>query len=190
MTELKPLSPETNYFRYLLEAETLNVNPADLTRRFHQASLAVHPDRFTTRGAEQQGYSVDHAEYLNQAYKTLKDPLARARYFLSLHGKDEPADKRVPVALAEQYFEMQELVADAESGSEDEREEILGQVAALSGQLQEAREALEKRLQQAFESWDAGGGDRDSLLTEMATILYDHRYASSMLADIHSKFQR
>lgn len=188
MTTLAPLPNDTNYFRYLLGTESLNIALPDLQRKFHMASLAVHPDRFTTKGADQQALSVEHAEYLNQAYKTLKDPLERARYFLTLHGVAEPADKRVPVDLAEQYFELQELVADAATGSEDEREEIRGQVAGLKGQLVEAREALEARLLQAFEAWDAS--QSDALLQEMATILYDHRYASSMLADIQSKFQR
>lgn len=189
MTTLAPLPKDTDYFRYLLGAEKLNVDLSELQRKFHQASLAVHPDRFTTQGAEQQALSVEHAEFLNQAYKTLRDPLERARYFLSLHGHAEPADKRVPVDLAEQYFELQELVADAATGTEDEREELLGQVAALKGQLLEAREGLEARLQQAFEAWDAGG-DQQALLDQIATLLYDHRYASSMLADIQSKFQR
>jgi molecular chaperone HscB len=182
-SELQPIPPGTDYFTYMLGEERLAIDTPDLTRRFHEASKRVHPDRFGTKGPDQQALSVEHAEFLNRAYRTLRDPLARARYVLERHGVEEPA-KRVPVALAEDYFELQELAMEASSGDPEVRERL----AEITTHLDEAHAAHMARLDDLFRAYDAPGADRPALLAAMAGLLNDDNYARSMRRDITEKF--
>lgn len=175
---LDPLPPHTTYFDYLLGAERLAVEPAELIRRFHQASLRVHPDRFATAGPEAQALSAEHAEFLNQAYRTLRDPVERARYFLTLHPAASPGH-RVPVVLAEAVFELQEL-------EEASPEEARGRASELRAEVAGHEQTLLAGLQATFSEWDAQPtvAARDRI----AALLHDLSYARAMLRDIQARF--
>jgi molecular chaperone HscB len=183
---LSPIPAGTDYFVYLLGAEKLAIDTADLTRRFHQASKQVHPDRFTTKGPEQQALSVEHAEFLNRAYRTLRDPLERARYVLTRHGVEE-SGKRVPVELAEEYFELQELAMETAGGELDP--EVRDRLAEIKANLDAAHRANMSRLDELFAAYDgAAPGDRPAVLQRMAALINDDNYARSMRRDITDKF--
>lgn len=182
-TGLAPIPDGTDYFTYLLGEEKLAIDLADLSKRFHAASRQVHPDRFTTKGPEQQALSVAHAEFLNRAYRTLRDPLDRARYALEKHGVEEAA-KRVPVALAEEYFELQELAMEADAGDAEVRERL----AEIKVNLDEAHQANLTRLEGLFKAYDEKPQERGALLAQMAALLNDDNYARSMRRDISEKF--
>lgn len=62
------------------------VDAAELDRRYFAAQRLLHPDRFATRTARERAISQGQAVALNEAYETLKDPLARASYLLNLRG--------------------------------------------------------------------------------------------------------
>jgi molecular chaperone HscB len=184
-SELAPILPNTDYFTYLLGEERLVIEPGDLTRRFHEASKRVHPDRFTLKGPAQQALSVEHAEFLNRAYRTLRDPLSRARYVLERHGVEE-SGKRVPVELAEEYFELQELAMEALGGEPDP--EVQTRLQEIKAHLDEAHAANMAKLEGLFREYDAVGGDRPAVLARMAALINDDNYARSMRRDITEKF--
>lgn len=48
----------------------------------------VHPDRFANAEEPEKLRAVQLSSYLNEAYETLKSPLRRAAYLLSLRGID------------------------------------------------------------------------------------------------------
>lgn len=62
------------------------VDTAELDRRYFALQRQLHPDRFATRTARERAISQSQAVALNEAYETLKDPLARATYLLGLYG--------------------------------------------------------------------------------------------------------
>ncbi|MFN3428840.1 MAG: hypothetical protein ACK46X_02685 [Candidatus Sericytochromatia bacterium] len=184
-SSLSPIPAGTDYFVYLLGEEKLAIDAAELTRLFHQASKQVHPDRFTTKGPEQQALSVEHAEFLNRAYRTLRDPLDRARYLLARYGVEETS-KRVPVELAEEYFELQELALDALGDELDA--EVRDRLAEIKASLDAAHSANMIRLDELFRVYDAASGDRPAVLQRMAALINDDNYARSMRRDITDKF--
>jgi len=103
-----------------------DLDAAELDRRYFALQRQLHPDRFATRTARERAISQSQAVALNEAYETLKDPLARAEYMLRLNGVAVNPDGcntvRDPTLLMEQ---MERREALAEAGSADAIEAII-----------------------------------------------------------------
>src|SRR3990172_833609 len=84
---VQPIAPGIDLFAVLGLPRRLAVDVDDLERRYHAASRDVHPDRYQTAGAQELELSVAASAAANRAYRTLKDPVARGRYWLELHGR-------------------------------------------------------------------------------------------------------
>src|SRR5262249_40361210 len=82
----QPLAAGVDLFAVLGLRRRLVVDPDDLERRYHEASRAVHPDRHQTAGERDRTFSLAASAAVNRAYRTLRDPIARGRYWLELHG--------------------------------------------------------------------------------------------------------
>ena len=105
----RALAPD--YFAFFGIKRRLGLNLADLDKRFYEVSWTLHPDRFTTAAPEDRLASVERMTFLNEGYRTLKDPFARRRYFLELAGISR-SGRAVPSALAELWFEVQESMSE------------------------------------------------------------------------------
>ena len=94
------------------------VDVAELDRRYFAAQRQLHPDRFATRTARERAISQSQAVELNDAYETLKDPLARATYLLGLKGIAANPDGchtvNDPTLLTEQ-MERREALLEADT---------------------------------------------------------------------------
>ena len=86
------------------------------------------------RAAEEQAWSLRQSSLLNDAYRTLKEPVARTAYLLKLEGvriEDENSEtrdmqtkqNRVPADLLEEVFELnmqlEEMRANLKMGEDD-----------------------------------------------------------------------
>ena len=63
-------------------APKLALDPEELKKRFYERSRQWHPDRFSRASAAEQQKSLEMTSVLNDAFRTLRDPVARAEYFL------------------------------------------------------------------------------------------------------------
>ena len=70
----------------------LDLKPATLDRAYFTAQRQWHPDRFVGRPPEERAKASTEAAGLNDAYRTLKDPLSRAVYLAGLNGVELPGD--------------------------------------------------------------------------------------------------
>lgn len=94
------------------------VNTQHLKREFLQLQARAHPDRHTgPNKAKAEGTSA----LINEAYKTLQDPLRRAQYLLSLRGIDVAEDERLKVDDPELLMEVLE-VREAIEAAQEEKE--------------------------------------------------------------------
>lgn len=96
------------------------IDVAELDRRYREVQAQVHPDRFTQADNTQRRLSMQWATRANEAYQTLKKPLARAKYVLELAGVDLQAESNTAMApefLMEQ-MEWREAVMEARMGGE------------------------------------------------------------------------
>src|SRR5258708_13923077 len=70
----------------------LELEPAALDRAYFGLQRQWHPDRFVARPPDEGARASTEAAALNDAYRTLKDPLSRAVYFAGLKGVELPGD--------------------------------------------------------------------------------------------------
>ena len=83
-----------DHFARLGLPAALELEPAALDRAYFARQRQTHPDRFASRPAGERARASSEAAALNDAYRTLKDPLARAVYLAHLKGVDLPGDGR------------------------------------------------------------------------------------------------
>src|SRR5580692_2864134 len=116
-TKIQP-PPESDYFQLLGLQRGFQVDLDALEREFHRLSRKVHPDRFARAGENERQWSLADTALLNDAYRTLKDPIYRTEYLLKLEGaeigeehagkdrKGQADPSRVPADLLEEVFEL------------------------------------------------------------------------------------
>ena len=151
----------------------LNLEPAELEQRFHAKSRQLHPDRFARASAAEQQASLDASSILNDAYRTLRDPLRRAEYVLKASGFNigEQGNKDVPPDLLEEVFELN--MALEEAGHEDE-------IAAARERFIQLRDAIDAQLPRLFAAHDAAP-DR-AILEELRGLLNRRRYIANLIS--------
>src|SRR6266568_6794280 len=74
------------YFSIFSLPPHLVIDTPALEKSFYALSRRLHPDRFAARPAEEQAAALAESSRLNDAYRTLKDPIARTEYLLKLEG--------------------------------------------------------------------------------------------------------
>ena len=77
-----------NHFELFNLPVQFALNSADLQQRYRQLQQTLHPDRFANASERDRLLAVQRSAQLNDAYTTLREPLARAEYLLHLHGID------------------------------------------------------------------------------------------------------
>jgi molecular chaperone HscB len=127
-----------NYFALFDLPEHYALDTADLAERYRELQRVVHPDRFANASEQERRLAVQGASHINQAFETLKQPLARARYMLSLRGIDLDAQQETTsdaLFLMEQ-MELREQLAEARS--QDDPFAVIDRVAARLGEQRRA----------------------------------------------------
>ncbi len=77
-----------NYFQLFDLSESFDLDVDILTAKYRELQIEMHPDKFAAAEEQEKLRAVQMTSYLNEAYTTLKAPLKRAAYLLSLHGLD------------------------------------------------------------------------------------------------------
>src|SRR5271169_1244136 len=119
-----------DYFAFFGLPYKLNLDAAQLERDFYALSRKLHPDINARADSHEQEWSLEKTSQLNDAYRTLKDPISRTEYLLRLQG----------VQLEEQSKAATE--AARESGTAKKQvvpPELLEEVFELNMQLEELR---------------------------------------------------
>src|SRR6266852_3062646 len=101
-----------DFFSFLGLPRKLNLDMADFEQRYRALSRQFHPDYFYNATPAERRASLENSSYLNDAYRTLRQPIARVEYLLQLEGLaargPEEASKQVPAALLEEVFALNE----------------------------------------------------------------------------------
>ena len=131
------------------------VDPARLEHGYRELQSQVHPDRFAAATDAEKRVAMQWATRANEAYRTLRDPLERARYLLHLKGYDtgEESNTAMPPDFLMQQMEWREAVAEAR-GAHDARG-----LHKLHTDLTHARTDMMRLLERALDSdanFDAG----------------------------------
>lgn len=137
-----------------------------LDSRYLALQVETHPDRFATASDAERRRALQWATHINEAYQTLKKPLARARYLLALLGgeSDFARDTSLPMDFLVAQMELRESVADAARAGRSEeldglRDDLLRQRRAhyeeLAGMLARAAQDEAQRADALAQAADA-----------------------------------
>jgi molecular chaperone HscB len=95
---------------YALESEALD-------RSYREIQSRVHPDRFAHAGDAERRASLQWTTRVNEAYRTLKDPVQRAKHLLELKGVDVAFETNtaMPGDFLAQQMELRESLEEAKN---------------------------------------------------------------------------
>ncbi len=91
--KIQPTPLRVDYFQHLGLSRHLAIDLQELERRFHELSRKFHPDFFQRSSEREKAISLENSALLNTAYRTLRDPILRVEYLISL---EEGAVKDIP----------------------------------------------------------------------------------------------
>ncbi|MTH45852.1 co-chaperone HscB [Intestinirhabdus alba] len=106
--------------RYPLDTQALSLRFQDLQRQYH-------PDKFASGTQAEQLAAVQQSATINQAWQTLRHPLTRAEYLLSLHGFDLASEQHTvrDTAFLMEQLTLREELDDIEQAKDEARLESL-----------------------------------------------------------------
>lgn len=213
--KVQPPAP-VDYFSFFGLPPKLNLDVAALEKDFYDLSRKLHPDLSARASGQEQQWSLEQSSLLNDAYRTLRDPIKRTQYLLRLEGVEleeqsksateqaratgEVKKQIVPPGLLEEVFELnmqlEELSMNAKMGEDDPVlvEEISKHKLALEAKY----EALLKELQSYWKEWDssidrcpAGGGtgERKEIVRKMVDVLNRRNYIRNLVRDVNAALE-
>jgi len=175
-----------DYFEVFGLPRVLGIDLRALEKTFHELSRKYHPDYFSTASAAEKTQAVRMTALLNDAYRTLRQPVRRVEYLLSLYGLKSDGSK-VPQSLLMEVFEINERLEEVKAGAASTQE-----VDSLRAQIREKRERFDTEMQQASQVWDElvkGGEPQDVLkkqLMKLAEILSESSYIRNLESELEN----
>ena len=195
--------PGGDFFQVFDLPRGFEIDLAALEHEFHRLSRKVHPDRFARAGENERQWSLADTALLNDAYRTLKDPLYRTEYLLKLegaeigeefaaaNGKDRPIGEngpsRVPADLLEEVFDLNMQLEEMRMARKmgEENPELQASLSAAKEKFSGLLEAVDRDLRAQWQAWDAGDSTaRKAAQKKMVAMLDRRRYLSNLLRDV------
>jgi molecular chaperone HscB len=175
-----------DYFEVFRLPKILGLDLEALEKTFHELSRKYHPDYFSTGSAAEKTQAVRMTALVNDAYRTLRHPVRRVEYLLSLFGFKADGSK-VPQSLLMEVFEINEQLEEVKAGRAS-----IEEVDSLRAQIKEKRERFDAELQQAAVEWDeliqdgATDDKQKAQLAKLAEILSESSYIRNLERDLES----
>jgi molecular chaperone HscB len=139
-----------NHFELFALPMHYRIDAAALEHAYRALQRDVHPDRHAAAGDAQKRLALQASARANEAYRTLRDPVARAEYLLAQNGVDATAetDSGLPVAFLTRQLERREA-ADEASEAHDEPA-----LAALASGVADDAASLRSDVERALDAGD------------------------------------
>ncbi len=212
--KVQPPAP-VDYFTFFGLPPKLNLDVAALEKDFYELSRRLHPDLNATAGSEEQQWSLEQSSMLNDAYRTLRDPIKRTEYLLHLEGvaleeqsksateqaraTGEMKKQIVPADLLEEVFELnlelEELRMNRKMGEDDPA--LVAEIGKQKLALESKHEALLDELRKSWAAWDslidrsqAGSAEERAQVTgKMVDVLNRRNYIRNLVRDVNAALE-
>jgi molecular chaperone HscB len=197
----------TDYFAFFGLPRRFQLDTPALEKEFYRLSRKFHPDLYARAGADEQRWSLEQSSVLNDAWRTLRDPLRRTEYLLGLAGirleeqsrdaSDKAAESGtakqqvVPPDLLEEVFELnmqlEEMRMARASGADDP--ETRGSLEAAKQNFDTQMKSAERDLQRLWSEWDdaaetGDGNTQQAAQQKMVDLLNRRSYIRNLLRDV------
>jgi molecular chaperone HscB len=192
-TKILSLARHGDYFAFVGLPRRLKIDAAELERRFRALSRQFHPDFFYNATPGERRASLERSSYLNDAYRTLRDPIARLEYLLQMEGLAPrgPADaaRQVPPALLEEVFALNEELDEVrEARASGAPAEVWQRRLARAREPIEAKRLEhEAHLEELSVRWDEladGDAGRRAVLEALRDRMLERNYITNLLGGI------
>src|SRR5947209_3736329 len=177
-------SSKSNFFEFFGVERKLTLDEQALQKRFYELSRQWHPDRFSRKSQEEQAEALEATAIVNDGYRTLRDPVARAEYLLEQEGFPigEQRSKDVPPELLEEVFELNMMLDELKGGDEDAR----SQLESAREHFLKLRAGVDGELIVLFSKYDASDAQSETAkqaLHEIRGVLNRRRYVENLIRD-------
>ena len=194
--KIQTVAEGSDHFTFFGLPRKLRIDEAGLEKSFYSLSRQFHPDYFMNASEAERQASMERSSKLNDAYRILRDRIARITYLLTLEGYKE-AEKKAPPDLLEEVFEMnmqvEELKAAKKVGDEDEVADARSSLEEALAGLRQRLRGIDDRLVALCEDWDSAldrSADADkkrSLLDRMSELLSHRSYIRHLVHSIQEE---
>jgi molecular chaperone HscB len=197
----------TDFFTLFDLPRHLHIDLAALEKAFYAQSRRLHPDRFASRPVEEQEAALAASSQLNDAYRTLRSPIARTEYLLSLEGiqleeqsraatdaaKATGTEKKqvAPPDLLEEAFELnmalEEMRMDPDPNTRRDLEAAREKFTAMLDASQQQLEALWTQWDSAVDAADPAA--QDAAKQAMVALLNRRSYIRNLVRDVNAALE-
>jgi molecular chaperone HscB len=199
-----------DYFAFFGLPRKLNIDVSQLEPDFYELSRKLHPDLSARASTQEQEWSLEQSSMLNDAYRTLRDPIKRTEYLLRLEGIEleeqsksateqaraagETKKQIVPPDLLEEVFELNlqldELRTQKKIGEDDPA--LIEEIGRQKLELQEKFEGLLEELKKYWKEWDnlvdrgpaVTADERSAVTKKMIDVLNRRNYIRNLVRDV------
>ena len=214
--KVQPPAP-VDYFTFFGLPAKLNIDLPGLEKDFYEFSRKLHPDLSARASLQEQQWSLEQSSLLNDAYRTLRDPIKRTQYLLLLEGVELEEQSRmateqaratgeakkqiVPPDLLEEVFELnmqlEELRRNKKMGEDDPN--LNTEIKRHKVALEAKHEALLEELKADWEEWDSlidrhpgsnPPADEGAKVTaKMVDLLNRRNYIRNLVRDVNAALE-
>jgi molecular chaperone HscB len=203
---------QNSYFVQFGLPEHLHIDLKALETAFYAQSRKLHPDRFASKPQVEQDAALAASSQLNDAYRTLRDPIARTEYLLSLQGVQMEEQSRAatdaakasgtekkqvaPPDLLEEAFELnmqlEEMRMAKKMGEDDPQtrkdlEQAQQHFTAMLAESQQQLETLWTKWDLAVDADDAAA--KNAAKDAMVALLNRRSYIRNLVRDVNEALE-
>jgi molecular chaperone HscB len=173
-----------------------------LERKMFSLSRKFHPDLFARATPEKQQWALEQSSKLNDAYRTLRDPIRRTEYLLRIENAQphtaEPTNGKkpaVPPDLLEEVFELNMQLEEFRADSNDAG--LRADLSSAQGNLEEKLSSIGTEMKRLWDEWDAlitkqetcDEKGRRRVLDSMSNLLNRRKYLDNLVREISVALQ-
>ncbi len=187
----------SDYFLMFEMPRKLWIEMGALEQKFLQLSWKLHPDNFVNATPEEREISLKRSSELNDAYRTLRDPVARVEYLLAIESarKEGHNKQQAPPELLEEVFELNESLDELR-----EAKSSGGDTVVLKHRLDAAEKNFEQKLtevdgqlQGTAREWDKALDDhadesaRNNITGKLNDLLNRRSYIRNLVVNVQKE---
>ncbi|SDF82542.1 Fe-S protein assembly co-chaperone HscB [Terriglobus roseus] len=200
------------YFEVFSLPTKLALDTASLEKSFYKLSREFHPDRFASKSAEEQAEATEKSSLLNDAYRTLRDPIRRTEYLLELEGieleeqsvkatesaRASGTEKKqiVPPDLLEEAFELNMQLEEMKMAKQmgDDDPQLRKDLEAAKSNFTAMLDDSQKQLEALWTKWDAAVDTDDATAKSsskdaMVALLNRRSYLRNLVRDVNAALE-
>jgi molecular chaperone HscB len=193
--KLLQLLQAVDYFSLFEMPRQLWIEMSSLEKKFLQLSWKLHPDNFVNATETERELSLKRSSELNDAYRTLRDPVGRVEYLLAIEGarKEGQHKQQAPPELLEEVFELNESLDELREAkaSGNDLAVLKSRLESAEKNFQEKLREVDTQLQAAAHEWDAAlRGDaatRNQIKERLNELLNRRSYIRNLVTNVQKE---